>query len=345
MQAKCPPKSIIEEATRLRELQAQVAQRLKTAEVVEDARSLEEDEREGSPPSGANIEAPPDSLGRLLRNRFIHKEGIGILYTKEERQARQSNKENIDIASRSKAFVDRQDSAQRVCWKGDTQEVTSDTPLDNVSSLTRPRNHVQVINDDDDDFEAATAATADKRRRDLHDKTGQRTTTEHAPSERPETPELVHAFVGRTVNADHEPDIKQSVADKELADADSSPVRSSRRPPTSFQPPPNASRRGDNTDSPPPTLAPPAITGQHLAYVRQRAQENVATRNPRPVQSRTAYTAAEEERLVDLIERHGISYSLIKKKDDNHANGSLLHERTQVQLKDKAQELKFQFLK
>ena len=88
-------------------------------------------------------------------------------------------------------------------------------------------------------------------------------------------------------------------------------------------------------------------TGQSSqAYLaaNRHAKERTAYA-PKRVQSRIPWSEAEIGRLIDLIEEHGISYSKIKKCDNQHTDGELLGSRDQVALKDKAQNMKFDFLK
>lgn len=58
---------------------------------------------------------------------------------------------------------------------------------------------------------------------------------------------------------------------------------------------------------------------------------------------RSQYTAEEEACLEELIEEIGPSYAAIKARDN--AGQRILAERTQVNLKDKAQEMVFQYLR
>ena len=73
--------------------------------------------------------------------------------------------------------------------------------------------------------------------------------------------------------------------------------------------------------------------------------KDVAKRNnavlPKKVQTRKAWTDGETETLIDLIEAHGTSWKLIKEMDKD----SILEYRDQVALKDKARNIKFDFLK
>jgi len=64
---------------------------------------------------------------------------------------------------------------------------------------------------------------------------------------------------------------------------------------------------------------------------------------PKKVQVRKAWTDDETGTLLDLIEEHGTSWRLLKEIDDN--GHSILRGRDQVALKDKARNMKLDFLK
>ncbi len=349
-QAKATRKSLGDEARRLMQLKAQMAQEPLAGEVVEDARAQLEADHEEMPPLGGDMELPPSSaLEDLLRDKSVNKEVVLKVYTTVEKQVRQSNKENIDNTSRPKGtFIDRQNDAKRLSFNDDSQEVPSDTPRHHLSPGKRRHGDEDEDDDDDDDFEAINAGAADRRRKELRDKTGPRTSTTGSLSKRPrsEVPESLHSVLRTNDRADYDPVNKEAAVNQQLANAvaGSSSARASQRLPPSTQPvrPPLESSHNTNTL---PSSSAPARTARQLEYVRLRARETVMTAKKRRVQSRCAYTQEEEERLIDLIEECGISYSLLKQMDVQHPDGSLLEERTQVQLKDKAQELKFQFLK
>ncbi len=164
---------------------------------------------------------------------------------------------------------------------------------------------------------------------------------------RSEIPESVRSVRDRKDSADQDLD-EQAAVSQQLANgmANASPTPPSQQPPPSTQPTrdhPRSSQDRQTKHSASPSA--PSSTAQHLEYVRRRARDTVVRVKARPVQSRSAYTEAEEERLVALIEEYGTSYSLIKQMDEECAGGPLLRDRTQVQIKDKALELKFQSLK
>lgn len=78
--------------------------------------------------------------------------------------------------------------------------------------------------------------------------------------------------------------------------------------------------------------------------VNALAKRRTAMR-PKRVQTRTPWSQEETERLLDLIAEYGLSWSLLKKMDQIHPNGELFQARDQVALKDKARNLKVDYLK
>ncbi|KAL8900298.1 MAG: hypothetical protein Q9207_005757 [Kuettlingeria erythrocarpa] len=83
---------------------------------------------------------------------------------------------------------------------------------------------------------------------------------------------------------------------------------------------------------------------ENYVRVNALAKRRTAMR-PKRVQTRTAWSAEETERLLDLIVEYGLSWSLLKKMDKDHPDGELLATRDQVALKDKARNLKADYLK
>ncbi|KAF7505116.1 hypothetical protein GJ744_001256 [Endocarpon pusillum] len=328
-------KPLSEEAHRFRELKARVAQESAAAEDVATSTALVEEELEGSPRLGANFEdSPVATVRELLLDQNIDLSLTKKLLTSDEMKRRESNKENIYITSRPKTFVDRQENAQKVPWGDESQETFSSTPLNKAISRKRPRTHTQEADDKEDDFENRWGANPHKRRKELSEKTDQRKTSGRAPTKR-----------NRSQISEIDPDYEE---DGDLdTDEGTKPLRSSHRTPPSRQPPQRIAPRSSNTntDSPPASSAPPPSTAQQLDFMRARAQDPTVAIKPRKLQTRTPYTPAEETRLIQLIEKYGPSYTLIKQLDEQHEDGPLLLERSQIQLKDKAQDLKFQYLK
>ena len=85
-----------------------------------------------------------------------------------------------------------------------------------------------------------------------------------------------------------------------------------------------------------------ASRSQNYADINNAAKDRLSGR-PKPPQKRKPWTAEEIETLMELIEEQGISYAYLKKIDDQ--NGAILGDRDQVAIKDKARNMKTDFLK
>ena len=87
---------------------------------------------------------------------------------------------------------------------------------------------------------------------------------------------------------------------------------------------------------------PPSSTLGAYQRSKSKAQEFAASQ-PKKVQVRKAWTDEETGLLLDLIEEHGTSWRLLKQID--FENSHILRDRDQVALKDKARNMKLDFLK
>ena len=83
--------------------------------------------------------------------------------------------------------------------------------------------------------------------------------------------------------------------------------------------------------------------GEMYRTVNTQSKAMTRVRVPQKVQIRRAWSEVETDRLIDLIEEHGISWTYIKSIDAE--NGGILRYRDQVALKDKARNMKFDYLK
>ena len=81
---------------------------------------------------------------------------------------------------------------------------------------------------------------------------------------------------------------------------------------------------------------------EEYVRVNQSAKQRVAVAT-KPPQSRSAWTSAETDVLYNLITKHGTSWKLLKDKD--LAQGKVLKARDQVALRDKARNMKVDYLK
>ena len=87
---------------------------------------------------------------------------------------------------------------------------------------------------------------------------------------------------------------------------------------------------------------PPASQIQEYLAANAAAKERKAWQ-VKPPQVRKGWTEEETERLLELIEEHGTSWALLKSED--FVAGNILESRDQVALKDKARNLKLDYLK
>ena len=78
-----------------------------------------------------------------------------------------------------------------------------------------------------------------------------------------------------------------------------------------------------------------------FSTAREIAKENTMAAGPKAPQKRTPWSTAEEGTLMDLMRLHGCSWTNIQKMD----RGGILVKRSQVQLKDKARNMKVSFLR
>lgn len=88
---------------------------------------------------------------------------------------------------------------------------------------------------------------------------------------------------------------------------------------------------------------PPRARVQLEAYkaINEVAKMTTAARTKRKVQSRKAWTDLETETLINLIQDHGTSWKVLKDKDLE----KVLLDRDQTSLKDKARNIKLDYLK
>ena len=75
------------------------------------------------------------------------------------------------------------------------------------------------------------------------------------------------------------------------------------------------------------------------------AAKRITASQPKAPQSRRAWTEDETERLLELIDEHGTSWKELKLRDQEQPERGVLMNRDQVALKDKARNMKFDFLK
>ncbi|OQV09605.1 hypothetical protein CLAIMM_13711 [Cladophialophora immunda] len=292
------------------------------------------------------------------------------------RQNEQSDKENKNQTAKKASLFDRQEGAERVEWGEPSDNDNTPLPPRQLSKRRLP----QTAGDDIgyDEFETDKRAT--KRARTSGDTRGQVPTTRPSlPAEDEITPTINSQDArlpdeSRTVAFSNrgQPSRPAHTTRSPLTEArkrtlpvpspqpaqpgtQTSPSRraplesvqaAKRRPPSSSAP--TRTHPESFRSSRPPSEGPPPAS--QIDNVNREAKERMRMSRellpaPRGGQVRIAYTEREVNRLMELVELHGTRWARILEEDNRHDDGPMLQGRTQVQLKDKARNIKLDFLK
>ncbi|KAL8771975.1 MAG: hypothetical protein Q9209_002640 [Squamulea sp. 1 TL-2023] len=90
---------------------------------------------------------------------------------------------------------------------------------------------------------------------------------------------------------------------------------------------------------------PPVPSQVDMYRVANSSAKLRVAKQPKRPQTRVPWSEEEIDRLQELIEEYGLSWSLLKQQDGNHKDGPVLYNRDQVSLKDKARNMKMDYLK
>ncbi|KAL8653898.1 MAG: hypothetical protein Q9226_003653 [Calogaya cf. arnoldii] len=91
--------------------------------------------------------------------------------------------------------------------------------------------------------------------------------------------------------------------------------------------------------------APPAASQVEVYRLANSTAKERVTLRPRRTQTRKPWSLEETERFIELIEEFGLSWTVLKQRDRLHNDGPVLEDRDQVALKDKARNMKMDYLK
>jgi hypothetical protein len=306
-------------------------------------------------PSGDDVlvlTSPPRTQGVAVLSQEI----LTVLATLRKQEA-QSNKENIDNSREGKrAFIDRQPGAERITF--DSQDEIS-TVREKTSTK---RKAPETDDDDDDDFEVdpRTAHPAAHRQVSTHPlRVGD--ISRGSSSKRARVERSPRNVINEEEDDDDDDEEEEEEEEEEEDDdnvAASSQLRReeanrNRHRSASNVPPHARLPLHERHDVPPSSSAPvdgssaaPPISTQ-LLHLNRDARESTARRivKPRQPQQRSRWTEVEVERLVKLIEDYGVSWSNLLRLDHDYPGGAMLSHRDQVSLKDKARNMKMDFLK
>lgn len=350
--------------------------------VVEDDREVDEEESEESEEEESvsqgkdGVEKPsrPDTRPELVLERrssppkatqasiIPTQQTLAVLEVARE-QAALGNKENIDTTRR--LYTDRQANAKRLDWQ-DSQtgqkrprEESSETE-DNESMefetderpqkrVRRPRqppldavdDFIANIGDDDEEHQASEQ---------LHDNDLHSSQVDAGSRPPPSTQPLPHRSP-----AQHRSNGGPAAQPPSSAPQSRRPA--SKQPQADIQPRSNRNRRRESTASVTPAPAEeetPNSTTEDYRAINAQAKSTMRLRpllDPNfhsanlTTQVRRPWTVAETNRLFDMIAEHGCQWAHILTMDLKHEEGPALQRRTQVQLKDKARNMKMDYLK
>lgn len=290
----------------------------------------------------------------------LSQQGLTVLATLKA-HAEQSNKENIDNSRAGKmAFIDRQSGAERITF--DSQDEVPTAP----GKTSAKRKALEIDSDDEeDDFEMDTRTAqpvhaGQKSNQASHTRGSSRrskvASKEHTSSG------LLHkkARVERThrnVITDEEYYVEEEEEEDDDVAASSQLRREeanrNRHRSSLSLPPTQRLPLHERHNGPPSSSAPvrgsPAVppAGTQVSLINREARQNTVKRlfKRRQPQQRSRWTEVEVERLVELIEDYGVSWAYLLMMDGEHPQGAVLQQRDQVSLKDKARNMKINFLK
>lgn len=250
---------------------------------------------------------------------------------------------NYDKESASKAnpakwkgrIYDRQEGAHRVQWDSQSSSQSNQANSNGKRKGKRPlsslENEEDIVMNDGGEEDEEGGFELDRRSHNLSQRRKEKPriapASAHAGQSHPSPPKRTRV---ERDNASTDTDAMDAAAQRQLhEEVREQNARQRNREPTltSSQPPPSTSR------------------SEH-EQVNERARALVARHmSINPPQERRAWSSEETSRLIFLIENHGKSYTRLKKEDEAHKDGPLLTRRTQVNLKDKARNVKMDYLK
>jgi hypothetical protein len=303
-----------------------------------------------SPPRTQRVPAPSQQALTVLATLRTH--------------ATQSNKENIDNSRKGKmAFIDRQPGAERINFDSQDEALA----LRGNSSTKRKASETDG-DDEEGDFEVDSRSaypgprgqnSTQPQRIAEDSRWSKAATNEHtsrgSPSKRARVEYTRRNMTNNEDDDDDDDDDEEEDDDnvaassqlrREEANRDqhrsASSISSNRRLPLHERHNvlPSSSAPASRSSAAPPI-------GSQVMAVNREARLNTAMllAGAKKPQQRSRWTEVEVERLVELIEDYGVSWANLLKLDLNHPGRPVLQERDQVSLKDKARNMKMDFLK
>ena len=275
--------------------------------------------------SDASVAADTQVLSSAQAVPQVSQEVIHVLEASDRHNA-ERNKEN----ARAAPFNMRQADAHKVTWDNtQAEELTVPGPK---------RSQVDLEDDGEGTFEVDRRERPKKSRR----------AGDHAPAP--------HRRPDHHARRDARPSLPQRATVDHVQSRNLLAHRPSNRPPLSST---SASNDGDHGPDQEPQIDPDKVmevnaihSSQSYATANAQAKANAqaarahqASFQQRQPQRRKPWSAEETDRLIELIEEHGVGWAHIMRADAIHRDGPLLQERGQVGLKDKARNMKMDYYK
>ncbi|KAL2440962.1 hypothetical protein ABEF95_009887 [Exophiala dermatitidis] len=349
----------------------------------ENGDSLAQNHDESDAQNWRPLEASPEGNDRDDDNSIDVRQADLILEIVGRHKAL-SEKENKKVTPRKRSFLDPQEGAEKVPWEeadeddpppprraqkrpramtasSEDEEDGFQTDQRDLDSASLPDIR-DILAESRQNRNRRQSSTAGDAGQDAHDQAEEQAEDEIVELPPPAQPSNRQRLHSNARGPDHVPPSTAPQPQRQPLAAQSRTQRSPRAVsnPPGFRELPPSLEAPPNPHRPPPSTA-PVRPGPGMPYSNQEpprsqiAQVNQAAKlttrlarevyNPLDIQVRRPYTDAEVDRLMELVALYGPKWALILKRDRDHPDGPLLQNRTQVQLKDKARNIKLDFLK
>lgn len=278
------------------------------------SRRIEEQEVENFQPDVGDDESPPSESDDVLLQGTA-RESIKHWNS----SVNEKNKENLPVDESGRPvkrlrMTDPQPGAHKVTWDDDTQEAIHGRR--NPKQPSRRRREAQESEESEDEGFQEDARAPDPRKR------------LHVPARREPSAEIEPPAASSRRQPSSEPHARQR-------DENRAARRREEQEEARLQ---ASARDGEEEDDDESVAAPPSTAAIASKIARERTAMAKAAR-PVAARGRSYWSGSDEDELVRMIEEHGCAWSVIERR------ANFEEDRNQVQLKDKARNLKVNYIK
>ncbi|KAI1610541.1 hypothetical protein EDD37DRAFT_16642 [Exophiala viscosa] len=303
---------------------------------------------------------PEEPTVRPAEEEIVPTQQTQIIMATLRRQQEQSEKENKQQGpmasqkstqpSKKRSLLDRQANAQKVPWS-EVPEEPSPPPARPHKRLRTGSSHSE--DSEDDDFQVDTRI-AQVLRSSAEGSTRRRPAPLNPIRERlrPAVEESIHRALPPRTALSSNPQRHTTLpsASQPLQSRSSTQPQKAQRPVQSSRPTPETRLPASTAPVHSLASAPRSPPPPNVDYERINREAKLKTQQYRmlkgpKIQARKFWEVDECQRLIELIELCSTSYSRILSEDLAHPDGPLLQSRNQGQLKDKARNMKMDYLK